>query len=192
MKLRLLGAAVVVGLAVVAVWVAGTGTSTGPTAASEDEAGGTYDYEARDVVVRQMGADGELQYEIEAKQVTQLPRNGRISAEQLVMRHDPPGSPTGGAERWTLTADRADLPEIGGAITLQGNVRASGRAQDSRTPLVLQTDQLTYDLESQTLATDSSIELTSGNDRIRGQRLRANIKTSVVELESDVHGTLAP
>lgn len=192
MKLRLLGAAVVVALAALAIWVAGTGTSKGPTTTSEEEAGNTYDYEAQDVVVRQMGADGELQYEIEAKQVTQLPRNGRISAQELVMRHDPPGSPADGAERWTLTADRADLPELGGAITLEGDVQASGRPQDSRTLLTLQTDLLTYDLESRTLATDSVVELTAGRDKLTGRGLRANIKSGTVALESDVHGTLAP
>ncbi len=192
MRLRLLGAAVVVGLAALAIWVAGTDSSTGPTAASEDEAGSTYDYEAHDVVVRQMGANGELQYEIEAKQVTQLPRNGRISAQELVMRHDPPGSPADGSKRWTLTADRADLPEVDGAITLEGDVQASGRPQDSRTLLTLQTDMLTYDLESQTIATDSVVELTAGGDKLTGRGLRANIKSGTVALESDVHGTLAP
>lgn len=193
MKLRLLGAAVVVALAALAIWVAGTGTSKGPTAASEDEAGSTYDYEAHDVVVRQMGADGELQYEIEAKQVTQLPRNGRISAQELVMRHDPPGSPAGGTERWTLTADRADLPELGGAITLEGGVQASGRPKGSRSPLMLQTEKLTYDLESQIISTDSATEVTSGGDRLHTPKgLRANIKSSVLEIESEFNGTFVP
>ncbi len=193
MKLRLLGAALVVALAALAIWVAGTGTSKGPTTTSEEEAGNTYDYEAQDVVVRQMGADGELQYEIEAKQVTQLPRNGRISAQELVMRHDPPGSPAGGAERWTLTADRADLPELGGAITLEGDVQASGRPQGARSPLVLQTEKLTYDLESQIISTDSDTKVTSGGDRLHTPKgLRANIKSSVLEIESEFNGTFVP
>jgi LPS export ABC transporter protein LptC len=192
MRLRLLAAAVVALLAMLAIWASGTRNSTGPTTASED-AGKTYDYEAHDVVVRQMDADGKLQYEIEAKQVTQLPRNGRISAQELVMRHDPPGSPAGGEERWTLTADRADLPEMGGAITLEGDVQAAGRPQGSRSPLMLQTDKLTYDLESQTISTDSATEVTSGGDRLHTPKgLRANIKSSVLEIESEFHGTFVP
>ncbi len=78
-KLRVLAAVMVVALALLAIWVAGTGPQAGgPAANAGDTSASAYDYEAHDVVVQQMGPDGALQYELEAKQITQLPRNGRF------------------------------------------------------------------------------------------------------------------
>ena len=192
-KTYLLWAVFVIALAVLAAWLAGAGRpATQAASAATESTDSAYDYDARDVVVRQMGPDGALQYEVEARQVTQQPRNGRISASDLVMHHDPAGTTPGGPRRWTLTADRADLPEAGDVISLQGKVHAQGRLQDTQAPVSLVTEQLDYNLITQSLASDQAVQMTWAGGTVRGRKLRANIKSGDVALESEVHGTLAP
>jgi len=192
-RLRTLAAVIVLALALLAVWVSGLGRRPGPATDSDSDAAATaYDYEARDVVVRQMGPDGALQYEVEARQITQLPRNGQISARELVLRHDPPGSPPGGEHRWTITAEQADLPQEGGVVTLQGKVRAQGRPLNSQASVLLVTEQLAYGLDTQDLTSEAEVALVWGRNTLHGRALRANIKTGMVALESKVDGTLEP
>jgi LPS export ABC transporter protein LptC len=191
-KLRVLAAVALVAVAGLAIWLATSGPEPGGAAANNgDAAANSYDYEARDVIVRQMGPDGALQYELEAKQITQLPRDGHISAQQLVMRHDPAGSPAGEA-RLTLTADRADLPEAGAPITLQGKVHAQGRQQGSQALISLNTEQLTYNLATQDIVTDKPVDLAWGSSRFRCGDLRMNIKLGTRHVESECNGTFYP
>ena len=184
----------ILGLAIIAagtVWLirqdgAGTAADEGPARQST-----AYDYEARDVIVRQMGADGRLQYQLEAREITQLPDSGQISAVGLTMRHDPPGTAEGGAYRWTLTADRAELPPDGNAIQLSGQVRARGRLQGGTTDIRVATEQLQYDMDAQEVSSSGQVTLNWGCISLKGRNLRVNIKTSDVALESEVHGTCA-
>jgi LPS export ABC transporter protein LptC len=192
-KLRVLAAVMVAALALLGIWVAGTGPRPdGAAADNADSPDSAYDYEAHDVVVRQMGPDGALQYELEARQISQLPRNGQISAQELVMHHDPAGSLPGGANRWTLTADRAVLPESGTAITLAGDVHAQGRPQNSQEQVVVLAEQVTYDLQTQDVSSDTPVDVTWGRSKFRSTDLRLNIKRGTINVESGSNGTFSP
>jgi LPS export ABC transporter protein LptC len=150
-----------------------------------------YDYEAHQVVLRQMGPDGRLAFQVEASEIVQLPDSGRISARQLTLYHDPAGTEPGGPNRWTLTADTGELPAEGGVITLAGHVRASGTPVGSRNRITVSTDHLRYDMAAQELSTDDVVEATSGDNSFHGPGLRANIRTGELTLESG-HATLVP
>jgi LPS export ABC transporter protein LptC len=184
-------AVAVLGLAT--LWLAGCapGTST-DSGAEADAAAAAYDYEARGVTVRQMGTDGALLYQIEAREVRQLPDSGRIEAAGLTLTHDPPGTEPGGRNRWTLTADRAELPPDGKVVTLAGNVRATGRPVEGNAPLTLTTESLRYDMVAQEVTTDAPVTLGWGRNTLQGRALRANIRTGSVALEANVHGTFSP
>jgi LPS export ABC transporter protein LptC len=191
-RLRVLATIFVVAAAALAIWVAGTGVRTGRTGdASRETATSAYDYEVRDVVVQQMGPDGSLQYEIAARQITQEPKNGRISAQDLVMHRDPPGTASGGPDRWTIRADRADLPESGSAITLQGKVHADGRTGNSRVPVSVATEQLTYNLETQDISMERPVDFTWGNSTSHCASVRMNIKVGTV-VQLNCNATFAP
>lgn len=192
-NLRPLALFAVLALAAAAIWLARDGGGEQPESVTATDEETAYDYEAQDVVVRQMGPDGRLQYQIEARSISQLPRSGRIEATDLVMNHDPPGTEPGGDLRWNVRADRAELPSEGGIVTLAGAVRVAGRFVDNRTTFTVTADDLRYDLEQQLIASDSEVAGAWGNGiRFRGNGLRANIKTGEVALESGIHGTFAP
>ncbi len=156
-----------------------------------DAAQVAYDYEAHDVVLRQMGPDGRLQFQIEARQITQLPASGRISAQGLTMYRDPPGTEPGGPNRWTLTADQGDLPAEGGVVTLAGNVRAWGIPVGSRVPVTFVTEHLQYDIATQELRSDDEVQVTWGANTTRTHGLRFNVRTSE-GLGSEINAILDP
>lgn len=181
-------AVLVIALVALAVWVARTGTSqTGTTAATGNAEETAYDYEARDVVVRQMGANGTLQYQLEAKHMSQLPRNGQISATDLTIHYDPAGTEPGGKNRWTLTADSADLPDDGSVLNLNGNVRARGLPPEESAPALLTTDKLTYNMRTQELTGNTPTVLTWGDrKKLTASQLRYNMKTQDLSSDAEV------
>lgn len=197
--LRTWGTILIVALVALGIWMASTGARPGrqPEARSETPVS-AYDYEARDVLVQQMSADGTLQYELEAKHISQLPSNGQISAEDLVIHHDPAGSAPGGTNRLTLTAQRADLPESGDQIKLQGKVRAQGRPLESRALMSFATEQLTYDMRTQEVFNSMPVDFTWGGTRLHFGSLRWNIKQGTFgvngtsPVESNFNGILVP
>jgi len=148
-----------------------------PSAKAEETPQAAYDYEAHDVVLRQMGPDGRLTYQIEAKEITQLPASGRVTAQGLTLYHDPPGTPIGGPNRWTLTADSGELPAEGGVITLSGHVRAHGIPVGKPTALTVTTEHLQYDMAAQELRIDEAVKLVWGTALLEGHSLRVNIGT---------------
>ena len=191
-QLRVLATIFIVAAAAFAIWVAGNGMRSGRTGtATSEPAGSAYDYQATDVVVQQMGPDGALQYELAAKQITQQPQDGQISAQELVMHRDPAGSAPGGPNRWTLRADRADLPESGGVITLQDNVHAEGRPENSSKLFSLATRQLTFNLETQDVVIDRQVDYSWGKSTFHCASLRMNIRRGTV-VQSKCNGIYAP
>ena len=189
----ILGVAIVALLAAGA-YIAGSGPrgATGPVDPNEADAA-AYDFEANAVVVRQTDAEGRLLYRIQAAHVAQLPREGAISADDLSMHYDPPQAPADGSQRWTLTAQTARLPEESDIVELHGQVRVSGRPQDSPTIATFSTERMDYNLKTQDVTTDAPVELQMGGSRLAGDHgVRANIKQGTVELPSTVHGQFTP
>jgi LPS export ABC transporter protein LptC len=157
-------------------WRSGQDGETTPGGAAPPQQ--AYDYEAHDVVLRQMGPDGRLQFQVEARQITQLPESGRIAAEGLTLYHDPPGTEPGGPNRWTLTADRGELPAEGGVVTLDGNVRARGIPVGGRSPVTFAAARLQYDMTTQELCSKDEVQLTLGSSIARVQGLCFNVATN--------------
>lgn len=189
---RWLLAVVVIGLVVAGAYVAGTRpTGTGTAQPNEADAA-TYAYEAHDVVLRQMDADGALQYEFQAASITQLPRDGAIEAHDLTLHYDPPGGQVDPDRRWTLTASGAQLPENSDVVKLAGQVLVQGRAPQSPAPIRFQTEKLDYNLKTQALANEVPFELHWGGSRFSGRGLRANIKQGDVAVESQTNGKIVP
>jgi LPS export ABC transporter protein LptC len=163
-----------------------------PETAADDPG---YNYEATGVVVRQMGADGKLMYQIEAERVQQLPADGKVSASKLTLHYDPREGGDDAArerQRWTLTADAAELPESGDIVSLRGKVMVSGRPAESSIISTLTTERLDYNLQNQDLRTDAPWLFRWGRNQMQGSGLRANIKQGTLTVESRIHGKFAP
>lgn len=167
------------------------GPSRRQDARQEAESAREYDFEARDVVVRQMGPDGRLQYELEARRFAQSANAGEVMAEDLTIHHDPPGTIPGGPHRWTLTAAGALLPAESQVINLHGNVRASGLPRGRRTPMRISSEALAYDLAAQEVSSDANVLIEWGGIRSESQGFTFNINTAELQLQSS-HATFVP
>mgnify|MGYP005811779015 CR=1 FL=1 len=188
----LLGLAVVA-LIVAGAYIAGSGTrgTTGP-ADPNDADTAAYDFEATTVVVRQMDSAGRVQYQVNAARVTQLPSDGAMEASDLTMRYEPANAPADGSERWTLTAQSAQLPESSDTVELKGRVRVQGNLPGSKIPATFLTERLDYNFGEQEISTTAPVEMQWGGTRFREDAgLRFNIRKGTV-LGSSLNGQIAP
>jgi lipopolysaccharide export system protein LptC len=182
----------IVALVIAAAYVAGITPQGQRTARAANEAdNATYAYEAHDVVVRQMDAQGQLQYQLQAESVTQLPKNGVVTVNDLTMHYDPSGGKDE-SRRWTPTAQSASLPEDSDIVVLQGRVLVRGRMQPSSGLMTFSTGSLDYNLKTQDLHNKAPFELHWGGSRFKGSGLKANIKQGTVSVESTTNGQIAP
>lgn len=173
------------------VWFAMRGTEGSAALVDAEPDGDRYDFEAQQVLMRQMDAKGRLQYEVEAERIVQLPDRGTVHATGLTLRHDPPGTQPGGPNRWTVNAAEGELPSDGRVVTLQGDVRAQGLPVGRSTPLSLKTESLNFDLDSQDIYTQDVVDVARGRIRGRSKSMRANAATGEVSLESG-YVTISP
>lgn len=147
------------------------------------------DFEAQGVLLRQLDAQGKLQYEIEAERVIQL-ANGDVQASRLSFHHQPPPGSRRKPQRWNLTAENGDFPAEGGIVQLSGNVRAEGREDGDRTPLVITTESLQYDINGEVVTVTAEVDITDGGNNFKGRGARVNIATGIVTVESG-HGKIS-
>jgi len=147
------------------------------------------DFEAQGVLLRQLDAGGKLQYEIEAERVVQL-ANGDVQASSLTFHHQPPPRSRRRQQSWNLTAESGDFPAEGGIVQLSGKVRAEGREEGNRTPLVITTDALQYDINGEVVTVTGEVDITDGGNNFKGRGARVNIATGIVTVESG-HGKIS-
>jgi LPS export ABC transporter protein LptC len=191
---RWLLALALAGLIVAAAYLTGTSEqarteTTGANAADN----AAYDYEANNVVVRQMDESGRLQYEIEAEHVAQLPKDGAVMASKLTMHYDPPGHEKDGSRRWTLTADSAQLPENSDLVALRGNVIARGQLSTLGGIATFSATSLDYNLKTRILTNKSPFRAEWPGGHIIGEGLRANLQQgSIDSVESNTNGQILP
>jgi len=184
--------AALVGITVIAalIWYADAQRGAAPASAG-DQTPNPYQLEAQDVVLQQMDSNGQVQYEVEAEQIALLPDNGGVMASSLTLYHDPPGTKPGSPQRWTGTAREARLPNDGRIVNLSGAVRARGLPAGARNPILLATEELRFNMDTQEVFADGEVEYTRGSSYFRGRGLKADIETGKVTLELGLDGKIS-
>ncbi len=187
-----------IGLGVIAVlalaFMLGHGGSTpGATSAPEEAAKFHYDFVANDVVVRQTGNDGTLQYRLEAERVEQRPEDNQVTATNLTAHYEAPDvkADPDEASPWKLTAQHATLPDDGKLLQLRGDVRVTGQPHNARVPVTLATDSLDYDMQTQEITSQETVDVRMGAQQLQGKGLQANIRLGTLRLETQVHGDIS-
>jgi LPS export ABC transporter protein LptC len=184
----------VAGIAVLALaFVLGRGGSTpGATSTHDEPATFKYNFVAHDVIVRQTGNDGKLQYRLEAERVEQRPEDKQISATNLTAHYETPDANAGAADasNWKLTANHATLPDDGKLLQLRGAVRVTGQPPAASAPVTLATNSLDYDMQTQEITSREIVDVQMGEQRLQGSGLQANIRLGTMRLETQVHGNI--
>jgi LPS export ABC transporter protein LptC len=193
--------------AVAAVYLLGQGGRTPDPAPAAATASSDMGYVARGATIVQTGEDGQVLYRVEADRIEQQPASGAVTAEGLTMRYAPPAQGDAATSRarlpapvaapaaasgWVLTARRADLPGGRTSIEMQGDVRVTGQPPGSRRELTIRTERLVYDTATTDIRTAEPVSFDFGPHVLTGRGLRANLKAGTLQIDSQVHGRIAP
>lgn len=142
-----------------------------------------YTFEAQGVVLRQLDAEGKLQYEIEAERIVQL-ADGDVEATKLTFHHQPRDKPRPNPQRWILTAEAGTFPAAGNIVYLTGQARAQGVRAGNRPPLLITATGLNYDLEKELACATGNVEFRDEGTYFRSQGACMNIATGTLNVES--------
>jgi LPS export ABC transporter protein LptC len=169
-----------------------SGSTPGEASAPEETAKFHYDFVANDVVVRQTGNDGTLQYRLEADRVEQRPGDNQVTATNLTAHYDVADAKADSdeASHWKLTAQHAALPEDGKLLQLRGAVRVTGQPPSASAPVTVATESMDYDMQTQEMTTSDTVDIRMGEQLLQGQGLQANIRLGTMLLETQVHGSV--
>jgi len=148
-------------------------------------------YYLKDTELVRYDADGQQTYKIIAQTIEQnrlLDKNtdkvqNKYQFSNIEIIYSNPVT----NEQWSITADKASMPESRQQINFSGNVKASSLG-DVKTSLT--TDSLLYDIDKQILNTDAAIKAQSNNRSITAKGMTLNLVTERLKLHANVHARI--
>ena len=141
-------------------------------------------YSAQDARLVETGINGLPLYTLNAATIRQLPNEGQVQLTQVQLSfRDPDGNP------WSATADRGELEQDNGQVTLSGNVHVSGMLAASSA--LITAPALSVDIRGGIVSTNDPVQMIWAGRQLSATGLIANLKGARVHLESAVHGTFS-
>lgn len=89
---------------------------------------------------------------------------------------------------WHLQADHALLPSGGKLVKLDGHVIIHHDGNNSGSPLIIHTDKMNLDLNTDIATTADPVEIFQGSSRMTGVGMRFNLKDNRLQLDADTKG----
>jgi len=139
-------------------------------------------YYANDATLTGTDDDGHILYRISAATVQQMPADGSVSLQSVLVNYDPSQEVP-----WSLRSDTGRIPPGGKIIELSGNVVAATRAADSPAATI-RTDLLEFDASTYVAATDRKVVIDYAGSTVHATGLRAMLRQDRLELLSNVTG----
>lgn len=142
-------------------------------------------YYIRGAELRGIGPDGQYQYVLEAGEAQQDEASGLINVTDVALSY------TESSEvPWSLHADTGVIDSSNNAVQFSGNVKARGEGANLAT--VLETEQLSFDPERQSIETDKRVTLRVGSRAISATGMLAFLDEDKIEFKSNVSGKFLP
>jgi lipopolysaccharide export system protein LptC len=142
------------------------------------------DYTFTDATVTTLNAQGKPQAILRSPRMLHHPDDDSIEVFAPRIRYF-----IGGGPPWEVAADHALLPAGGKLVELEGHVQMRHPASDGGPPLLIQTDKMNVDLNTNIAATADPVEITQGNSRMTSVGLQAYLNDNRLLLQSQVRGT---
>ena len=146
-------------------------------------------------------ATHEPDYYFTDAKVTTLDQQGRraavMTAPRIVHHPDDDSSEVfephiqyfaAGNPPWHSRADHGLMPSGGQIIKLDGNVTMNRPAHDGAAPVIIHTDKLTVNLDTNIGSTDDPVQITQGASQMTGVGMLAYFKDNHLILQSNVKG----
>jgi lipopolysaccharide export system protein LptC len=89
---------------------------------------------------------------------------------------------------WQLQADHALLPSGGKLVRLDGHVEMRRTSNNGAPPLIIHTDKMSMDLNSDIASTADRVDILQGKSRMLGVGMQVDLKDNRVQLDADVRG----
>ncbi len=132
-------------------------------------------------------AEGHVTYKILADRLEELPDQSLLQLDGVRVEYSPSDDVP-----WLISASRASTPKNGAHLDLEGNVQLRSAPTDGSKAVTIATTRLRFVPDDSTAVSDEAVQLTVGGWQVDAVGLRANLKDNEVELESKVHGQVAP
>lgn len=174
-------AVIALGLALAARWL-----FTGDPAARETlDVDTRFDYVLSDFEAEFFADDGTRRLVAGGPRLQHDPATGTADIAEPVFRIAPDARDWHGrAEHARIDRDNRIL-DLNGDVSLHRELAGGGRVE-------LVTARLRYDLPARTISSDTRVEMTRPDSRIRAGGLRARTDTDRIELSDHVEGTFRP
>jgi LPS export ABC transporter protein LptC len=154
-----------------------------PTASFDAARRGYYLKSAR---ILGTGADGELLYELQAREAEQLGAN-QVSFTDVRLNYSPQSDVP-----WNVVADTATIHADEQRVQLEGHVSAVSREGFSGGDTEIRTQYLEIYPEEFIAETDERVQIRIGERSLTATGMLASLKENQVKLKSNVRGKFAP
>lgn len=138
---------------------------------------------------RMQGTDpeGRVIYRILADRLEEQPEQSLLELQGVRVEYSPANEVP-----WLISASRASAPKNRAHVDLEGDVELRSQPTDGSKPITIATTRLRFVPGDSTAVSEEPVRLTVGDWQVEAVGLRADLKDDAVELESKVHGQVAP
>lgn len=144
-------------------------------------------YYVRGARMQGTDANGRVTYRILADRLEELPDQSLLELNGVRIEYSPADEVP-----WLIRAERASTPKSGARLDLEGDVELRSEPTDGKKPIAITTARLTFVPDESMAVSSEPVRLTVGDWHVDAVGLNANLKDDEVELESNVHGQVAP
>lgn len=147
----------------------------------------TPDYYFLDATVTSLNIKGKPQSELISPRIIHHPDDDSVEAFQPRMRYF-----VQGGLPWYAQADHGTEPSGGHLVYLDGHVHITHPDQDGGPPLVIDTEHMAVDLDTEVATTDDPVTMTKGSSRTDGIGMDGYMQDNRMVLRTNVKGLYVP
>jgi LPS export ABC transporter protein LptC len=137
----------------------------------------------KDMDLKVMSEQGQLQYRIQATRMTHYPSSERFHLEQPDIR-----IMQANGDDWRIQSEHGETTEDADIIWLLGAVDIKRQQTATSSPLHIVTSDLQIKPELEQAETDKAATITSDQFRVEGIGVKADFKKDTLKLKSSVRG----
>lgn len=178
-----------IGLLILVLALAATGTwwllrhATPPVLQKPAPATHVPDYYFTDATVTTLDQQGKPETVMTAPRILHHPDDDSVEVFAPRIEYFMAGGPP-----WHVQADHAVMLSGGKLVTLDGHVEMQRAANSGGPPLIIRTDKMAVNLDTNIATSADPVEITQGNSRMTGVGMQAFLKDNRVQLEADIRG----
>lgn len=172
--------------AAIGSWLLGR-TGAGVDPASGPPPPAQLGYYLRDAVLLGGDEEGRMIYRVHAQMIEQTPERRALALRSVRVEYRDAEN-----VEWQVSAARAEAPNDGAYLDLEGDVRLVARPQSGTQATVIETQRLHLDPRAYLATSDAAVRIADAQVVLSARGLEADLKRDRLELHSEVRGQFFP